>query len=299
MYSYLANPNETKAVLSQHGLSAKYKLGQNFLVSDEVIGKILELSAIDSNDCVLEVGPGIGTLTCAMLPVAEAVVSIEADKDLKSVLSETLAQDSDRFALIMGDALKVEPSDIAEAIESIPYENLHGMPTCFVANLPYQVAATLILKYIETIPSLERICVMVQAEVADRISAKPGNKIYGAYTAKLNLFGEVTGRFEVGPHNFMPAPHVDSAVVRIDRDPYTRCDGSTLTSDELKFTASVIDAAFALRRKTIRNSMSNKGFYKDLLDKAFEIADIAPNIRAEKLNVDDFVRLADALTSLN
>ena len=295
MHSWLATPTQTRAVLEQHGLATKHRLGQNFLINDNIIGNILELSGIDDSDIVLEVGPGIGTLTCAMLPLAAGVVSIEADRQLESVLSETLAQDSDRFALIMGDALKVDKAQIQEAVQSIGHDLPSSVPTAFVANLPYQVAATLILKYLQTIESLQRACVMVQAEVADRIAAVPGNKTYGAYTAKLNLIGEVTGRFEVGPGNFMPAPHVNSAVVRIDRKPYVRPDGRSLSDDELEFTAKVIDSAFALRRKTIRNSMSSNGFEKSDLDVAFDIAEIAPSARAEVLSVDDFVRLADAL----
>ncbi len=133
---------------------------------------------------------------------------------------------------------------------------------------------------------MRRAVVMVQAEVADRIAAQPGNKTYGAYTAKLGLYGKVTGRFEVGPGNFMPPPHVDSAVVRIDRDP---------VQDAPENTPAVIDAAFAQRRKTIRNSMAASGFDKAALDAAFAQTGIAPNARAETLSVAEFVELTQAL----
>lgn len=136
-------------------------------------------------------------------------------------------------------------------------------PNILVANLPYNVAATIVLKYLAEHPSLEAAVVMVQAEVADRICAAPGSKAYGAYTAKLNLYGRVTGRFEVPPTCFMPAPHVNSAVVRIERasvaDPET---GAALGPERLAATAAVTDAAFAQRRKTIRNSMAARGFEK-------------------------------------
>lgn len=161
----------------------------------------------------------------------------------------------------------------------------------FVANLPYNVAATIILQFFQTMPALKRAVVMVQKEVADRIAATPGNKTYGGYTAKLGLYAQVTGRFEVPPRCFMPAPHVDSAVVRIDR-----VDGVAPEGLDREFVARVIDAAFAQRRKTIRNSMSANGFAKDVLDAAFEACGIAPTTRAETLDVAAFVRLAQELS---
>ncbi|MFC2765425.1 MAG: ribosomal RNA small subunit methyltransferase A, partial [Lancefieldella parvula] len=163
-----------------------------------------------------------------------------------------------------------------------------------------QVAATLILKFFQERPSLERAVVMVQAEVADRIAAKPSTKAYGAYTAKLSLFAQVTGRFEVGPGNFMPPPRVNSAVVRLDRtearNPLT---SEFLSEEELLHTMNVIDAAFAQRRKTIRNSMSASGFDKDKLDQAFLDTGIAPTVRAEVLTSQDFICFAAALEPLS
>lgn len=152
------------------------------------------------------------------------------------------------------------------------------------------MAATIILQFFQTMPALKRAVVMVQKEVADRIAATPGNKTYGGYTAKLGLYAQVTGRFEVPPRCFMPAPHVDSAVVRIDR-----VDGVVPEGLDREFVTRVIDAAFAQRRKTIRNSMSANGFAKDVLDAAFEACGISPTTRAETLDVADFVRLAQEL----
>ncbi len=277
MYSYLANARETRATLERFGLATKHRLGQNFLVNDDVIGKIIRLADLSSEDVVLEVGPGIGTLSVALLDAAGKVLAVEADRELEPVLGETCVP-SGRFELVMGDALKVIPN------------GLTCEPTAFVSNLPYQVAATLILGVFQQVPSVRRAVVMVQAEVADRIAAQPGSKTYGAYTAKLGLYGKVTGRFEVGPGNFMPPPHVDSAVVRIDRDPV---EGAPDT------TAQVIDAAFAQRRKTIRNSMAASGFAKDALDAAFGLAGIQPTCRAETLSVGDFVALARALEEVS
>ena len=304
--SWLANQRATKETLERFGLATKYRLGQNFLVQDHVIEKIVQLAEVQPTDVVVEVGPGLGTLTVALLDRARAVCSLEADSELEQVLAVTCKEPHpDSFALVMGDALAITPQKLAEAYNTLPIvahdaATSAPMPTKFVSNLPYQVAATLILKFFQELPSLERAVVMVQAEVADRISAKPSTKAYGAYTAKLSLFAQVTGRFEVGPGNFMPPPRVNSAVVRLDRtqarNPLT---SKLLSEEELLHTMSVIDAAFAQRRKTIRNSMSASGFDKDKLDQAFLATGIAPTVRAEVLTSQDFICLAAALEPLS
>ena len=304
--SWLANQRATKETLERFGLATKYRLGQNFLVQDHVIEKIVQLAEVQSTDVVVEVGPGLGTLTVALLDRARAVCSLEADSELEQVLAVTCKEPHpDSFALVMGDALAITPQKLAEAYSTLPTvahdaATSAPMPTKFVSNLPYQVAATLILKFFQELSSLERAVVMVQAEVADRIAAKPSTKAYGAYTAKLSLFAQVTGRFEVGPGNFMPPPRVNSAVVRLDRtqarNPLT---SKLLSEEELLHTMSVIDAAFAQRRKTIRNSMSASGFDKDKLDQAFLATGIAPTARAEVLTSQDFICLAAALEPLS
>lgn len=304
--SWLANQRATKETLERFGLATKYRLGQNFLVQDHVIEKIVQLAEVQPTDVIVEVGPGLGTLTVALLDNALAVCSLEADSELEQVLAVTCkAPHPDSFALVMGDALAITPQKLTDAYGTLPAVTQSApssapMPTKFVSNLPYQVAATLILKFFQELPSLERAVVMVQAEVADRISAKPSTKAYGAYTAKLSLFAQVTGRFEVGPGNFMPPPRVTSAVVRLDRtqarNPVT---SKLLSEEELLHTMSVIDAAFAQRRKTIRNSMSASGFDKDKLDQAFLATGIAPTARAEVLTSQDFICLAAALEPLS
>ena len=304
--SWLANQRATKETLERFGLATKYRLGQNFLVQDHVIEKIVQLAEVQPTDVVVEVGPGLGTLTVALLDRARAVCSLEADSELEQVLAVTCKESHpDSFALVMGDALAITPQKLADAYGALPAvahdaATSAPMPTKFVSNLPYQVAATLILKFFQELPSLERAVVMVQAEVADRIAAKPSTKAYGAYTAKLSLFAQVTGRFEVGPGNFMPPPRVNSAVVRLDRtqarNPVT---SKLLSEEELLHTMSVIDAAFAQRRKTIRNSMSASGFDKDKLDQAFLATGIAPTARAEVLTSQDFICLAAALEPLS
>lgn len=276
--SPLANLGATRALLDEFGLATKHRLGQNFLVDNHIIERICALAELTGSERVLEVGPGIGTLTLALVQEAARVVSIEMDTELEPVLAEHAAEHAN-FAYLMGDALKVPLERIVEA--------MGGEPELLVANLPYNVAATIILAFFERMPSIRRAVVMVQKEVADRIAAVPGTKAYGAYTVKLALHGQVTGRFEVPPRCFMPAPHVDSAVVRIDRRSEPLAE-----SDEV---ARVVEAAFAQRRKTIRNSMSSNGFDKGELDRAFAATGIAPTARAETLSVGEFIRLAGEL----
>ena len=277
--SWLANQRATKETLERFGLATKYRLGQNFLVQDHVIEKIVQLAEVQPTDVIVEVGPGLGTLTVALLDRARAVCSLEADSELEQVLAVTCKEPHpDSFALVMGDALAITPQKLAEAYNTLPIVAQSAapnspMPTKFVSNLPYQVAATLILKFFQELPLLERAVVMVQAEVAVRIAAKPSTKAYGAYTAKLSLFAQVTAR-----------------------NPLT---SKLLSEEELLHTMRVIDAAFAQRRKTIRNSMSASGFDKDKLDQAFLATGIAPTVRAEVLTSQDFICLAAALEHLS
>lgn len=291
--SPLANPSATRALLETYGLATKHRLGQNFLIDNHVIERICALANLSRDQLVLEVGPGIGTLTLALLQEAGHVTSIEMDAELEPVLSAHAALNPN-FSFIMGDALKVAPEEIARVSG--------GEPKILVANLPYNVAATIILSFFQTMPNLEAAVVMVQKEVADRIAAQPGTKAFGAYTAKLGLYGRVTGRFEVPQRCFMPAPHVDSAVVRIDRrragdevfDLMAQAHAAGCSREDV---ARVTEAAFAQRRKTIRNSMSASGFDKERLDAAFAACGIAPTSRAETLDTRDFIRLATALTA--
>lgn len=279
--SPLANLTATRALLEEFGLATKHRLGQNFLVDNHVIERICAQAELTGTERVLEVGPGIGTLTLALVQEAAHVASIEMDAELEPVLAEHAAEHAN-FSYVMGDALKVPYERIVEA--------LGGEPELLVANLPYNVAATIILSFFDRMPSIRRAVVMVQKEVADRIGAVPSTKEYGAYTVKLALHGRVTGRFEVPPRCFMPAPHVDSAVVRIDR-----YDEPLVADAQFAQVARVVEAAFAQRRKTIRNSMSANGFGKDELDAAFAATGIAPAARAETLSVEDFIRLAEVL----
>ena len=305
--SDLATLKATREVLDAFGLSAKYALGQNFLVNDDVIKKILALAQVSSDDLILEVGPGIGTLTQALLKQGARVISVERDSDLPAVLAQTCGQYADRFALIEGDALNLTPEMLLKAEPGLS-ASFQSDPTKetgkFVANLPYGVAATLILQYFEQLP-IASATVMVQKEVAERIAAVPGTKNYGAYTVKLRLYAQVVDKFLVKPSNFYPAPHVDSTVVRLDRRPL-EWNGEVVDETLLKASALMADAAFASRRKTLLNSC--KTFFsgrnaagKDValkLGDIFERASIEANRRGETLDTQEYVRLGAALLDI-
>ena len=297
--SPLANVSATRAVLDAHGLSTKYSFGQNFLINDAILKKIVQLADVSENDSVLEVGPGIGTLTVALLKHAACVTSIEIDTDLPAVLAETCAPWANKFALIPKDALQVTAADIEAAA-------VHGVPNKLVANLPYAVAATVVLDFFQNFPHMESATVMVQKEVADRMAAQPGSKNYGAYTVKLRLFTQVEGRFPVGPGNFFPPPRVDSAVIRLDRRQLVDHEGNPVSQKLLQAACIMADAAFTNRRKTITNSF--KSYFAgrgqrgavvmdNLLD-MLNAADIDAKRRGETLEIDEFLCLAKAYMNL-
>lgn len=348
--SPLASLSATRDVLDAHGLAAKKALGQNFLVNDGIVGKIVALSEVCADDRVLEVGPGIGTLTIALLKNAAHVTSVERDADLPAVLAQTCAPWADHFTLVQKDALDLElgdfaacgsavgeggvawddasvagigggePSqDSAQKLRSLrstlqsfaPSDGGLGdfaqtLPNKFIANLPYAVAATLVLDYFQRIPSLQSATVMVQKEVADRMSASSGTKSYGAYTVKLSLFARPVGRFAVGPQNFFPAPHVESSVLRLDRCTPAGSDGRPLGDEAVRAACTMADAAFASRRKTLANScktyFAGRGAQGarvlERLPQLFERAGIDAKVRGESLVTEDFIRLGEALLAV-
>ena len=319
-----ATPSATREVLERHGLFTKYALGQNFLVNDDVVRKIMDLADVCASDHVLEVGPGIGTLTAALLQRANHVTSIEMDHDLSAVLNDTLSPWLDRFTLLEMDGLDVRrehleqvksqmaselqtqtkpqmedgpQSQVKPQMANEPHEP--DMPNKLISNLPYAVAATIVLDYLQRFDFLESATVMVQKEVADRMMAQPGTKVYGAYTVKLGLFAQAAGRFSVAPGNFFPPPHVESAVVRLDRITVLDDEGNTLSTQELIAACTMADAAFATRRKTLANScktyFSSTPELAALLPDFFEQAGIDPRRRGETLTREEFIRLGKVL----
>lgn len=288
--SYLANVGETRRVLERHGLMTKKALGQHFLVNDGIVRHICSLADLHEEDTVVEVGPGIGTLTVALLQQAGTVISIEMDKDLPPVLAQTCKEWESSFHLISGDALGISP----ECFPVINGETL--LPNKLVSNLPYAVGATIVLDYFQRFTSIDSCTVMVQAEVADRMAAQVGTKNYGAYTVKLALHANYVSRFPVNEGNFFPPPRVKSAVIRLDRN-------SLGLSDVQRDAACLMaDAAFATRRKTIANSCktffasrAQEGFNaKEDLPWIFERAHVSPSARGEALQVEDYIRLGQA-----
>lgn len=288
--SYLASPRDTASVLKRHGFTLKKSFGQNFLINDSIIQKIAALAKVREGESILEVGPGIGTLTAGLLASGCSVVAIERDPSLYEVLDDTLAAWKGNFGLIKRDALRVDARDISSACEAIGV----GLPSKFVANLPYAVAATIILDFLKSFAFLESATVMVQKEVAERISAKPGTKNYGAYTVKLSMFAEVAGSFQVSPGNFMPPPHVDSSVIRLNRCIVADENGDEISADAVNAACSMADAAFYQRRKTILNSckqfFSSRGEQVDV-PAILESAGIDPARRGETLSRQEFLNL--------
>ena len=281
--SPLATPTATLAVLKRFGLATKKSLGQHFLIDDNIVGRILDLAALTGDETVLEIGPGIGTLTTALCGHAGHVVAVERDSDLLKVLAKT-TQECEQLTVVHADAVTISPEALAA-----PY----GPPSALVANLPYGVAATVVLRFFEELPSLQSATVMVQAEVAERMAASPGCKAFGAYTVKLRLLAKPTGRFSVARSCFLPPPRVDSTVLRLERCPMTD------DADLLCEAARVADSAFAQRRKTVRNSLrATIGDDAENVDAALEAAGIDGSLRAEALEPESFLHLAAALGSL-
>ena len=301
--SPLATPSATREVLSRHGLGTKYTLGQNFLVNDDIVKKIIALADVGAHDRVLEVGPGIGTLTAALLQRAAHVTAIEKDADLPAVLADTLAPWAASFTLLLKDALDLEEADLAAGSAADLAGDLGAgyaaLPNKLVSNLPYAVAATVVLDYFQRFPFLASATVMVQKEVADRMMARPGTKEYGAYTVKLGLFAQPQGRFPVSPGNFFPPPHVESSVVRLDRIALRDEAGASIPDSVCDAACEMADAAFANRRKTLANScktyFAGRGergaAIAARLPELFEAAGIDPRRRGETLTQQEFIRL--------
>lgn len=280
--SRLASPSATIEVLERHGLYTKKKLGQHFLVDDNVVARIVKLAALCPEDIALEVGPGIGTLTLALCEAAGAVVAVERDASLLPVLADTTAG-CPRLAVISADAVTVSSEQL-----SVPF----GSPTALVANLPYQVAATVVLRFFELLPSLEQATVMVQAEVADRMAAAPGSKDYGAYSVKLQTLVRPIGRFNVSAACFLPPPRVESAVIRLERT------AEKIAPELRAAVVTVADAAFAQRRKTIRNSLrATLGLTADEVAALLARAGIDGGARAETLSISAFTDLGRELVN--
>lgn len=281
----LSNPQETIAVLKKHQFTFQKKFGQNFLIDPRVLDKIIDAAEIGKDDYVLEIGPGIGTMTQYLAERARGVCAVEIDRKLIPILEETL-QDYDNVEIINQDILKVD-------IRRLTEEKNGGEPIKVVANLPYYITTPIIMELFESEVPLDSVTVMVQKEVAERMQAGPGTKDYGALSLAAQYYAKPYIAAYVPPNCFIPRPAVGSAVIRL-----TRHQEKPVTVRDEKFLFQVIRASFNQRRKTLQNGLYNSPELK--IPKAQVTAvlremGLPENIRGEKLTLEEFARLSDLL----
>lgn len=282
----LSNISNIKEILARHGFTFSKSLGQNFLINPTVCPRMAQEGGAEKGTGIIEIGPGIGVLTCELAKRAGKVVAIELDKRLMSVLEETL-HDFDNIKVINQDVLK---TDLRKLID----EEFPGMPVCICANLPYYITSPVIMKLLEERLPVESITVMVQKEAALRICAGAGTRQCGAVTIAVRYYAQPRVLFSVSAGSFMPAPKVDSAVIRLD---VHRGAPFEVTDEKLFF--KVVKSAFAQRRKTLPNALSaglslDKNTINDMLNKA----GIPLSFRAEQLSMEQFKQIADCLAAL-
>ncbi|HEY5857777.1 MAG TPA: 16S rRNA (adenine(1518)-N(6)/adenine(1519)-N(6))-dimethyltransferase RsmA [Aldersonia sp.] len=281
MPAALLGPADVRALATELGVRPTKALGQNFVHDANTVRRIVSVAGVDSTDRVLEVGPGLGSLTLALLDVVGSVVAVEIDPVLATRLPMTAAERApdlaDRLTVVAADALRVPAADLGEP------------PTAVVANLPYNVAVPVLLHLLAELPSLRTALVMVQAEVADRLAAPPGSRTYGVPSVKAGFFGNVRRAGAVGRAVFWPVPQVESGLVRVDR--YVEPPWSTDDEHRRKVFA-VVDAAFAQRRKTLRAALAGWAGSPAAAQERLEAAGIDPSARGETLDTAAFVRLA-------
>ena len=285
--AYLGNSARTKEILNKYNMSAKKKFGQNFLIDSGVLESIVEAAGVSRDDCVLEIGPGIGTLTQYLAEAAGKVVSVEIDKTLMPVLSDTLSE-YDNVTIINEDVLKVD-------IGAIAAEYNGGKPMKVVANLPYYITTPIIMKLFESGAPIESITVMVQKEVADRMTEGPGSKDYGSLSLAVGYYAEPESVCDVPPSSFIPQPNVGSAVVRL-----TKYDKPKVTVSDEKYMFEIIRTSFNQRRKTLSNSLSNNpslGVSRQQVQDALTKMGINDKARGETLSLEQFAALSDILQS--
>jgi 16S rRNA (adenine1518-N6/adenine1519-N6)-dimethyltransferase len=274
----LLGPVEVRTLASALGIRPTKTLGQNFLHDANTIRRIVRTADLHPDDVVLEVGPGLGSLTLGLLPNVQRVVAVEIDPVLAAALPVTVAdrlpEHADRLEVVVADALR---------IGSVP----GPPPTALVANLPYNIAVPVVLHLLERLPSLRTVLVMVQAEVADRLAAGPGSRTYGVPSVKAAWYADVRRAGAVGRTVFWPAPNVDSGLVAMTRR-------ATPVGVDRKAVFTLVDAAFAQRRKTLRAALAGWAGSADRAERVLRAAGVDPKARGEALGVDQFVAIAAA-----
>lgn len=277
----LLGPSDIRGLAESLNTAPHKKWGQNFVVDSGTVQRIARLSGVGPGDRVVEVGPGLGSLTLALLDTGADVTAVEIDPVLAAALPATVADRAPeavgRFDVIHADALRVE--------------SLPTPPQALVANLPYNVSVPVILHFLETFPTLERVLVMVQAEVADRLAAPPGSRTYGVPSAKAAWYCATRRAGDVKRNVFWPVPRVDSALVLMDR---REIPEAAVAREEV---FAVIDHAFAQRRKALRGALATLAGSSAASEAALRAAGIDPLTRGEQLGIEDFVRIAEALAS--
>ncbi|MDA2805956.1 16S rRNA (adenine(1518)-N(6)/adenine(1519)-N(6))-dimethyltransferase RsmA [Nocardiopsis suaedae] len=274
----LLTPADVRRLADRFGVRPTKTLGQNFVIDGGTVRRIVRVSGVGAGDTVLEVGPGLGSLTLALLPHVAGVTAVEVDPVLADALPGTVAEHAPDLA----GRLRVVAAD-AMRITEVPGPE----PTALVANLPYNVAVPVVLHLLELLPSLRRGLVMVQAEVADRLAAAPGGRTYGVPSAKAAWYADVRRAGAVGRNVFWPAPNVDSGLVSLERR-----DAPVADVDRREVFA-VIDAAFAQRRKTLRAALSSWAGSPARAEEALRAAGVDPTARGEALGIEEFARIAE------
>lgn len=281
----LGNARNTIEILQKHHFNFQKKFGQNFLIDGNILEKIVDAAQITEDDCVLEIGPGIGTMTQYLAERAKSVIAVEIDKNLIPVLQETLSP-YDNVKVIHDDILKVD-------IDRIVQEENGGKPIKVAANLPYYITTPIIMALFENHIALRSITIMVQKEVADRMQAMPGTKDYGALSLAVRYYAKPEIIMKVPASCFMPRPNVDSAVIRL-----TRYEKPLVEAVDENWLFAVIRASFNQRRKTLLNGLSNAGnlgISKEKIAEAIAQMGLSPKVRGETLTLEQFIELSNYL----
>lgn len=282
----IVTPEGTKAVLNKYPFVFQKKFGQNFLIDPRVLDKIIHASHITKEDCVLEIGPGIGSVTQALIENAGKVISVEIDSQLIPILEDQFGQ-NEHFKLIHKDVLKLDLKKLLE-------EEASGKKIKVVANLPYYITTPIIMTLLENKLPIESITVMVQKEVADRLASGPGSKQYGAITVSMNYYCTTSLVANVPQNCFMPRPNVDSAVIKLDLYEKPPIE----IKDEKQFFR-IIRAAFSQRRKTLLNTLvanGELGLSKEVIKELLDSKGIGSATRGETLSLEQFGKLSDYIT---
>ena len=284
--AYLGNPKNTIAVLQKYGFHFQKKYGQNFLIDSNILDKIIRAADVDRDDCVLEIGPGIGTMTQYLCEHAREVVAVEIDKKLIPILEQDTLSAYKNVTIINEDILKVD-------INAIVQEKNNGKPIKVVANLPYYITTPIIMGLFESHVPLESITIMVQKEVAERMQVGPGTKDYGALSLAVQYYAKPEVMLTVPADCFMPRPNVDSSVIKL-----TRHEKPCVSVSDEKWMFDIIRASFNQRRKTLVNGLGNApelNLTKENILSALEKTGLLPTVRGEALTLEQFASLADVL----